>query len=83
MDLLKKFWPVSFKLKEKEVKPFVVTLVIYVVAGFIAGVLLGILGLIKLPLLGVILGLVGTVVDVYCTAGIVFAILKFVNVFKD
>ena len=83
MDLLKKFWPMSFNLKEKEVKPFVVTLVIYVVAGFIAGVLLGILGLIKLPLLGVILGLVGTVVDVYCTAGIVFAILKFVNVFKD
>ena len=83
MDLLRKYWPMSFKLKEKEVKPFVITLVIYFVAAFIAGVILGLLGLIKLPLLGIILGLLGAVVDIYCTAGVVFSFLKFFNVFKD
>ena len=87
MDFLKKFWPVSFKLKEKEVKPFVITLIVYVVIGAIAGVASLLSGIVfealGLAFLGVLVGVVTSVIDLYCTAGIVFAILKFVNVFKD
>ena len=82
MDFLKKFWPRSFAVNSG--KELAVTIVVYVVIGLVLGAIGWALGL--LPLVGGILstlvGIVGYVWDLYATAGIVFAILKFVKVFK-
>ncbi len=81
-DFLKKLFPLSFKCQEKDT--FIKTLVIYIVAAVaiaVAGALLGILPVVG-RILGPIIGIIGYVVDVYATAGVVFAILVFVKVFK-
>ncbi|MCQ2427510.1 MAG: hypothetical protein MJ137_03775 [Clostridia bacterium] len=81
MDFLKKFWPHPFKLEKKVVKPFVIMLIIYVAVTVAASIISGVLSFV--PVLGWILSIVSWLVDLYCTAGIVFSILKFVGVFKD
>ena len=81
MDFLKKVWPQAFGLKQKEVKPFVILLIIYVVADIVLGAVAGLLA--GIPIVGLIFSIVGSLIGLYCTAGIVFSILKFVGVFKD
>lgn len=80
MDILKKFWPTAFKSDEKN--NFITAIVVYaiiLVVGVVSSLLLGLI-----PVVGGLLAwLVGTVLDLYGTAGIVFSILKFVKVFKD
>lgn len=80
MDILKKFWPTAFKSDEKN--NFITAIVVYaiiLVVGVVSSFLLGLI-----PVVGGLLAwLVGTVLDLYGTAGIVFSILKFVKVFKD
>jgi len=79
MDILRKIWPLSFRYESKgPVKPFVITLVIYVVASLVIGIISGILSFV--PVLGTILNIVNYVCDIYITAGIVFAILSFIGV---
>lgn len=80
MDILKKFWPTAFKSDEKN--NFITAIVVYaiiLVVGVVSSFLLGFI-----PVVGGLLAwLVGTVLDLYGTAGIVFSILRFVKVFKD
>ncbi|MBQ7907044.1 MAG: hypothetical protein IJ309_03615 [Clostridia bacterium] len=89
MDFLRKLYPASFKLEKKVVKPFVITLVVYVVIGIIMAVISGVtnalVGGIEVvgPIVGVVLWAITTIVDIYCTGGIVVSILKFVGVIKD
>lgn len=79
MDILKKLWPLSFRIKSKgAVKPFVITLVLYVVVEFVAGVIFGLLALI--PYVGFIFSIISYLCGLYCTAGIVFTILRFIGV---
>ena len=78
MDFLKKFFPLSFKATD--IKPFVITLIIYVVVEAILGVILGLIG--KLPLLGIVCSLIGSLIGLYSLAGIVLAILVFTKVIK-
>lgn len=79
MDLLKKLFPLSFKLADT-VANLVVGILIYVVAGAVAGVLLGWLSII--PLIGVIFSLVSTLLGIYCLAGIVIEVLLFADVLQ-
>lgn len=89
MDFLKKFWPNAFALEKKVVKPFVIQIVIYAVAMIIMGAIAGIVGAlvggieVVGPIVTILLGLLCAIVEIYCTAGIVFSILKFTGVFKD
>ena len=78
MDMLKKIFPLSFKATE--LKPFIITLVIYIVADIICGAVIGLLA--KIPVLGIIFGLLGSVVGIYMFVGLIFAILYFVKVIK-
>lgn len=80
MDTLKKFFPISFKYTGS-VKDLIIGIVIYLVAGLIVSFLLGLVGKI-LPILGLILGLVGGIFDLYCTVGIVLQVLVFAKVLK-
>jgi len=87
MDFLKKFFPYSFGIKDTS--NFVIKIIVYAVAMIIGGALLGIIGWINslLPqvvasLLGVVLGLLGSLINLYCVAGIVILILVFCKVIK-
>ena len=89
MDFLKKFWPVSFK-ERTEVSQLVVAVVIQaligwgvgavlgVVAGILSGLIPGTLGMI----IAAPLTLIGSIVGVYFTAGIVFTFLSYFKVLK-
>ncbi|MBQ2945348.1 MAG: hypothetical protein IJD95_02135 [Clostridia bacterium] len=86
MDTLKKIFPLSFKYVG-DVKNLVIGVIIYVVAGIIAGAVIGIAGLLTgIPVLGAILALVlrvlGSLVDLYVTAGIVIEFLVHFKVIK-
>ena len=84
MDLLKKLFPISWKYKS-EAKDLVIGIIIYLVAGIIGGVLLGVAGLFTgIPVLGAILGIllraIGALLDIYVVAGIVIEVLLFAKV---
>lgn len=82
MDLLKKVFPFSFKAND--VASLVVTIIIYLVAGLVIGFALGLVGwIIPLGLIDMVLGLIGSIVELYILAGIVIAVLVFTKVLKD
>ena len=78
MEFLKKLFP--FSLKPTDVKSLVITIVIYVVVstviGWIASLLSGII------LVGLLASLLSWVLGLYCTGGIVVAILAYCKVIK-
>ncbi len=79
MDILKKVFPISFKFAN-DVANLIIGIIIYVVIGAIAPVVLGILGF--LPVIGWILGIVASLVGIYCLAGIIIEVLVFAKVLK-
>lgn len=83
MDFLRKFWPSAFKLEKKVVKPFVIQLIIYVLVGVVLSVASALLALLEIAIVNILMSVISGVVGLYCTAGIVFSILKFTGVFKD
>jgi hypothetical protein len=83
MDFLRKFWPSAFKLEKKVVKPFVIQLIIYVLIGVVLSVASALLGLLGIAIVNILMSVISSIVGLYCTAGIVFSILKFTGVFKD
>ena len=80
MDLLKKYWPTPFKIKEKDITSFVVQLIIFVVACAVVGILIGVLA--SIPIIGIIFGILGAVVEIYGIVGIVLCILQFLGILK-
>ncbi len=78
MDTLKKFFPFAFKATE--LKPFIISLVIFALIDIVCGLVIGLLA--KIPLIGIIFSLLGYLVGIYATAGIVLSILVFVKVLK-
>lgn len=87
MDILKKLYPHAFKAKE--VKDFIIALIIYIVIDAICGVVIGLAATILggIPLIGgllsAVLGALGGLVGLYAFIGIVLSILVFVKVLKD
>lgn len=81
MDFLKKFWPLSFKEKN-EVKDLVIPVVIYVVAPVVINIIFAILR--NLPVVGFTFAIIqtslGSLFDLYCTAGIAFSFLNYFKV---
>jgi len=88
METLKKFFPLSWKYA-KEVADLVIGVIIYVVAAVIASAVIWLATLVTawIPvaggLVGIVLGLLGTLVDIYATAGIVILFLVKFNVIKQ
>ena len=78
MDQLKKFFPHAFKALD--VKALIIAISIYIVIGFIGGLIIGLLSLI--PIIGLLAGIVGALLELYTLAGIVLAILVFLKVLK-
>ena len=78
MDKVKKLFPYS--AKGTDVKSLVISIIIYIVVGLVAGIVLGLLS--AIPLLGIIFSIIGWIIDLYCLAGIVLAVLYFLGVIK-
>ncbi len=89
MKTLKKIWFYSFKVEKKNVSSLVVNLIVWVVAAFIAGIVLWLATSLTswIPiigwLIGVIVGIAGGAVELYSLIGIVLSILVFLDVLKD
>ena len=88
MEFLKKYFPLSFK-EHKSVTDLGIGILVYLVAGLIAGVLIwlgtaiaGWLGFIG-SIIGFAFGIVGAVVDLYVLVGIIIAILVYTKVIKE
>lgn len=78
MDMLKKFFPNAFKATE--LKAFIIALILYAVIDVVCGVVIGLLA--RIPLIGIIFSLLGSLVGIYALAGVVLSILVFVKVLK-
>ena len=78
MDILKKVFPHAFKATE--LTAFIITLIIYSLVDIVCGFVIGLL--VKLPIIGIIFTLVGSLVGLYALVGIVLSILVFVKVLK-
>ena len=81
MDMLKKFWPTPFKIKEKDVTSFVVQLIIFIVVCALVGLAIGLLA--NIPIIKYVVGIVGAVVELYGLIGIVLCVLQFLGILKD
>lgn len=78
MDMLKKIFPLSFGASD--VANLIIKILIYVVAGAVFGAIIGFFG--GIPLIGMIVSIVCSLIDIYCLAGIVIAVLDFLKVLK-
>ena len=78
MDMLKTFFPLSFGVKD--LGNLIVKVLIYLVVGIIAGFAIGILA--GIPVINLLTGILGTLVDLYCVVGIIVAILDYLKVLK-
>lgn len=78
MDTLKKIFPHAFK--PTDVASLVITILLYIVFDVVAGAIIGLLS--GLPIIGFLFSIVGSLVGIYATAGIVIAILVYCKVIK-
>lgn len=76
LDVIKKYFPHAFRVND--VKSLVINLIIYALIAFVAGIVLGLLSII--PILGFIFGVIGWLTELYCTAGVILAILVFLKI---
>ena len=78
MATLKKFFPLAFKATD--ITALIVSLIVYALIDVVCGFVIGLLA--KIPLIGIIFSLLGTVVGLYALVGIVLSILVFCKVIK-
>ena len=78
MATLKKFFPQAFKAKD--VPALSIALIIYILIDVVCGFVIGLLA--KLPLIGFVFGLVGSLVGLYALIGIVLSVLVFLKLMK-
>ena len=84
MDILKKIFPFAFKVEAKETNSLVTSIIIHVGAAIAYSIVSALLGwlLSKVPFVGALLGMLGSLVGLYCTGGVVLSVLKFCKVLK-
>lgn len=80
MDMIKNIFPFSFNFKEKDTNGLIVSIIVYIVLMLLSGVAMWLLGFI--PVVNILTGIIGWVIELYAIAGIVFAVLNFFNVLK-
>lgn len=79
MDALKKYFPFSFTEK-KDVAALVINVLVYLIAGVLIGLVIKIFS--AIPVLNVIIGFVGGLVDLYVLIGVVLSFLDYFKVLK-
>ena len=81
MDFIKKYWPFSFNTED--VKQLVIKAIIYVVIDIVLGTLIGLLARVDIAILSAIFTILGSLLALYVTAGLVFLFLSYFKVLKD
>ncbi len=76
LNALKPYFPHAFKANS--VKSLVIGLLIYAVIAAVANIVFGLLD--NIWIIGFIFSVIGWVVDIYCVAGVILAILVFLKV---
>ena len=80
MDILKKFFPLSFKMTGS-VANLIIGTIIYLVIGIVFGAVQLLVS--GIPVVNVIVGLINSLVGLYTTGGIVIMFLYHFKVLKD
>lgn len=75
MEKLYVFFPVTGPVKAGDLKSLLISMLIYIVADVVVGVLAKILGWI--PLVGVLVGIAAALLSLYFLVGVVLSIIKF------
>ena len=73
MNFLRTFWPTPFKVEKGNVASLIVQLVIFLVICAVVGWLIGLLS--AIPIIGILFGLVGALMELYSLVGIIVCIL--------
>ena len=79
MEMLQKIFPLSFK-RTDSLGSLIIGILIYIVVGALAGFAIGLLWVV--PVVNLVIGLVGGLIDIYVVAGIVIQILVYMNILK-
>ena len=80
MDLLKKIFPLSWKFADSG-KNLAIGIIIHIIAAIVGALIIGILA--AIPVVGIIAGIAGALIDLYALVGIILEILVFAKVIKD
>lgn len=80
MDFIRKLWPTPFKIKKGDIASLLIQGIIFLVICAVLGWLIGLLSGIKV--IGVVFGLIGSLMGVYSLVGLVLCVLKFFGVVK-
>lgn len=79
MDILKKFFPLSFQPKP-DVASLVIQILLYFLIGIVAGWIISIAVLI--PIVNLLVGLAGSLIELYVIAGIAISCLDYFKILK-
>lgn len=79
MDTLKKFFPFSFTKKD-DLAALIINIVIHVLVGAVIGILIGVLA--KIPIVNLVCGIAGIVVEIYVISGIVLSVFDYLKILK-
>lgn len=79
MEMLKKYFPYAFKEKA-DIAALVINIIIHIVVGAVVGIVIGLFSFI--PVLGKLLGALGSLIDLYIFISLVLSILDYCKVFK-
>ena len=79
MDLLKKYFPLSFGAKA-DIVALAINILIYFIAGAVCGIILGLLA--RIPIVGFIFGIAASLIGLYCLVGIVLSCLDYFKILK-
>ncbi len=77
MDTIKPFFPLNNKVQKGNAGSLAIAILLYLAVSVVCGIILGLLSLI--PFVGILTTIVGALVGLYCLAGIVLAIVAFVQ----
>ena len=80
MDILKKVFPFAFNCKKGDVAGLVIAILIFLVIGVIGGFIIGLCA--HIPVVNILCGIAGALVDLYAVGGIVLALLTYFEVLK-
>ena len=75
MDTLLRLFPISTVSKPNEITSTLISIAIYLVAGAVLHLVLGLFT--WLPLIGTIVGIIRYITDLYCAVGIILSIVRF------
>ena len=79
MEMLKKIFPYAFAAK-KDVTALVINILVHIVVGFVIGLVIGLLDCI--PFVGLLLDIVGKIVELYLLVSLVLSLLDYFKVLK-